>query len=182
MILNSFLLRSMQALCVLMILFIMSPMGYAESDQDSQLENSVKQYLQNRCTCQFKSKHYDWKNSGVSIEDQTSLFQIKHKLVWSWKSDFYETTSRFRCVYECVDTYGESEMVEYVQTETRPGYFDGGLTAAKKFHCSASTPALSRKYSHYQTEDALAFKPSESTVDKIRAWSQEKGCGVEDVP
>lgn len=165
-------------LLIFSMLILMSPFTIRPtSAYETGLQQSDVQQIDfshQLCSCKFMSKHYDWNYSNTPEAERIPLFQIKHRLVWSWKADFYETSSRFRCVYECVDSYGNPEMVEYVQTETRPGYYDGGVMAAKKFHCSASTPALNRKLNHYQTEDAISFKAYQSKIDAIQNWFQKK--------
>lgn len=127
------------------------------------------------CQCKFKSKHYNWNNTQVPLEEQQPLFQIKHEYVLTnWT--FYQTSSRFRCVYECIDNNGNKDLVEYTQSETQPGYYNGGQTAAKLFNCTSAVPAFTRRSTYYQTHEAISFSPLNSIINELVHWATAKNC------
>lgn len=127
------------------------------------------------CQCKFKSKHYNWSNTQVPLEEQQPLFQIKHEhVLTNWT--FYQTSSRFRCVYECIDNNGNKDLVEYTHSETQPGYYNGGQTAAKLFNCRGAVPAFTRRNSYYQTHEAISFSPLNSIINEVASWAVAKNC------
>jgi hypothetical protein len=128
----------------------------------------------NLCQCKFSSKHYTWDNSNVPKESQVPLFQFTHK--FNYKKWSYTTSSVFRCVYKCTNTFGDEELVEYVHPEERPGYYTGGLTAAKLFNCRGSTPSFTRRGTYYETKEALPFSPYSSNIRELINWATENKC------
>ena len=127
------------------------------------------------CQCKFKSKHYTWDNTKIPVEQQQPLYQIKHEyVITNWT--FYQSSSRFRCVYECIDNDGNMDLVEYTHSESQPGYYDGGLTAAKLFNCSGAVSAFTRRGSYYQTHEAIGFSPMNSNIDSIKNWAIDRNC------